>query len=122
MVALSVLLNEGDEVLVPDPGYVNYASLPPQYGCIVSRYPLYESDGFIPQLGSITDCITPKTKLIAYNSPSNPTGAVCSESFVKELVKIARTHNLYILSDEAYEHMMKTAESSVFSAFQKAMP
>jgi aspartate aminotransferase/aminotransferase len=106
MITLSVLLNEGDEVLVPDPGYVNYASLPPQYGCIVSRYPLYESDGFMPRIGSIADCITPKTKLIVYNSPSNPTGAVCSESFVKELVEIARIHNLYILSDEAYEHIL----------------
>jgi aspartate aminotransferase/aminotransferase len=106
MIALSVLLNEGDEVLVPDPGYVNYALLPPQYGCSISRYPLYESDGFIPRIESIADCITPKTKLIAHNSPSNPTGAVCSESFVKELVEIARIHNLYILSDEAYEHIL----------------
>ena len=106
MIALSVLLNEGDEVLVPDPGYVNYALLPPQYGCSITRYPLYESDGFIPRIESIADCITPKTKLIAHNSPSNPTGAVCSESFVKELVELARIHNLYILSDEAYEHIL----------------
>ena len=106
MIALSVLLNEGDEVLVPDPGYVNYALLPPQYGCSISRYPLYESDGFVPRIESIADCITPKTKLIAHNSPSNPTGAVCSESFVKELVELAGIHNLYILSDEAYEHIL----------------
>jgi len=106
MIALAVLLNEGDEVLVPDPGYVNYASLPPQYGCGVTRYPLYESDGFVPRIESIAGCITPKTKVIVHNSPSNPTGAVCSESFIKDLIEIARVHNLYILSDEAYEHIL----------------
>jgi aspartate/methionine/tyrosine aminotransferase len=106
MIALSVLLNEGDEVLVPDPGYVNYAYLPPQYGGVVRRYPLYEIDGFVPRIEAIEEHISPKTKVIVHNSPSNPTGAVCPESFVKELVEVARFHNLYILSDEAYEHIV----------------
>jgi aspartate/methionine/tyrosine aminotransferase len=106
MIAFSVLLNAGDEVLVPDPGYVNYASLPPQYGGVVNRYPLYESDGFVPRIEAVAEHITPKTKLIVHNSPSNPTGAVCSDSFVKELVEIARFYNLYILSDETYEHIV----------------
>jgi len=106
MIALSVLLNKGDEVLVPDPGYVNYTSLPPQYGAAVSRYPLNDHDGFVPRIEAIADRITPHTKVIVHNSPSNPTGAVCSESFVKELVEIARSHQLYILSDEAYEHIV----------------
>jgi len=106
MITLSVLLNGGDEVLVPDPGYVNYSALLPQFGCIGSRYPLYAADGFIPRIESIVDRITPKTKLIIHNSPSNPTGVVCSESFVKELMEIACIHNLYILSDEAYEDII----------------
>ena len=106
MIALSVLLNKGDEVLVPDPGYVNYTYLPPQYGGVVIRYPLYAFDGFSPRIEAVVEHITPKTKVIVHNSPSNPTGAVCSESFVKELVEFARFHNLYILSDEAYEHIV----------------
>lgn len=106
MIALSVLLGNGDEVLVPDPGYVNYTSLPPQFGCSVAKYPLHEKDGFAPRIESITDNITPKTKVIVHNSPSNPTGSVSSESFIKELMEIARIHNLYILSDEAYEHIV----------------
>jgi aspartate/methionine/tyrosine aminotransferase len=106
MIALSVLLNKGDEVLVPDPGYVNYSSLPPQYGATVARYPLYVHDGFVPRIEAIVEQITPKTKVIIHNSPSNPTGAVCSESFVKELLEIASLHQLYILSDEAYEHIV----------------
>ncbi|MEJ2731197.1 MAG: aminotransferase class I/II-fold pyridoxal phosphate-dependent enzyme, partial [Deltaproteobacteria bacterium] len=61
MIALSVLLNEGDEVLVPDPGYVNYAYLPPQYGGVVRRYPLYEIDGFVPRIEAIEEHISPKT-------------------------------------------------------------
>ncbi|CAB5081769.1 Aspartate aminotransferase (EC [Olavius algarvensis associated proteobacterium Delta 3] len=106
MIALSVLLNPNDEVLAPDPGYVNYAALPPQFGCTVGRYPLYESDEFTPRIDSIAACITPATKVIVHNSPSNPTGAVCPESFVKELVALARENNLYVLSDEAYEHIV----------------
>ena len=106
MIALSVLLNPGDEVLAPDPGYVNYASLPPQFGCTVRRYPLYESDDFIPRIESIAARITPATKVIVHNSPSNPTGAVCTESFVKEMMALAREKNVHVLSDEAYEHIV----------------
>ena len=106
MIALSVLLNPGDEVLAPDPGYVNYAALPPQFGCTVRRYPLFESDGFNPRIESIAACMTPATKVIIHNSPSNPTGAVSPESLIKELMALAREKNLYILSDEAYEHIV----------------
>lgn len=106
MIALSVLLNPKDEVLAPDPGYVNYAALPPQFGCTVKRYPLYEADAFTPRIESIAACVTPATKVIVHNSPSNPTGAVCPESFIKELMALAREKNLYVLSDEAYEHIV----------------
>ena len=106
MIALSVLLNEGDEVLVPDPGYVNYTSLPPVYRATVTSYPLRVSDDFAPQIDSIADRITPRTKVIVHNSPSNPTGAVCSDAFVRELHEIARVNNLYVVSDETYEHII----------------
>jgi len=110
MIALSVLLNRGDEILVPDPGYVNYSKLPPQYGATVARYPLYVHDGFVPRIEAIIENITPKTKVIVHNSPSNPTGSVCSEHFVKELLEIASSYQLYILSDEAYEHIVFDAK------------
>ena len=106
MIVLSVLLAEGDEVLVPDPGYVNYTSLPPQFGGKVIYYPLHEADDFAPRIESIAERITPATKLIVHNSPSNPTGGVASENFTRELVDIAREHDLYIFSDEAYEHIV----------------
>ena len=106
MITLSVLLTEGDEVLAPDPGYVSYAALPPQHGCSVVRYPLYDSDGFVPRIESIADCISPKTKVIVHNSPSNPTGAVSSESFTKDLIELAQTYGIYVRSDEAYEHIV----------------
>jgi aspartate aminotransferase/aminotransferase len=106
MIALMVLSNAGDEVLIPDPGYVNYASLPPQFGARIVRYPLRRADAFVPCIESIARRITPQTKLIVHNSPSNPTGAVCSEAFVRDLVSLARDKNLFILSDEAYEHIV----------------
>lgn len=106
MIALSVLLDRGDEVLVPDPGYVNYISLPPQYGALVKPYPLDMSRAFSPDLDAVAQRITPRTKVIVHNSPSNPTGAVSSEAFVKGLVALAAAHDLYILSDETYEHIL----------------
>jgi aspartate/methionine/tyrosine aminotransferase len=106
MIALSVMLNKGDEVLVPDPGYVNYTSLPPQFGGVVKPYPLRVSSEFAPEIETIVERITSKTKVIVHNSPSNPTGAVCSEAFVRGLVDVARAHDLYILSDETYEHIL----------------
>ena len=106
MIVLSTLLNAGDEVLVPDPGYVNYTSLPPQFGGKVIYYPLREEDDFAPRIESIADRISPETKLIVHNSPSNPTGAVASESYTRELVELACKHDLYIFSDEAYEHIV----------------
>jgi aspartate aminotransferase/aminotransferase len=106
MISLAVLLNARDEVLIPDPGYVNYASLPPEYGCVASRYPLDASNAFLPRVEDIAKCITKNTKIIVHNSPSNPTGAVCSQIFVRELLELAREYNLYVLSDEAYEHIV----------------
>ena len=69
MIAVAVLINAGDGVLVPDPGYVNYTSLPPQYGGVVTRYPLDASDGFVPRIEAIAGCVTPNTKVIVHNSP-----------------------------------------------------
>ncbi len=105
-ISFSVLLNPDDEVLVPDPGYVNFAMLVPQYGGVVLRYPTLESEEFAPNIDTIADKVTPQTKVIVLNSPSNPTGAVCAEGFIKDLMNLARDNNLYILSDETYEHIL----------------
>ena len=99
-ISLAVLLNQGDEVLVPDPGYVNFSILVPQYGGVVVRYPTFESEEFIPNINAIADKVTSQTKVIVLNSPSNPTGAVYTEDFVKDLMVLARENNLYVLSDE----------------------
>lgn len=109
-ISFCVLLNRGDEVLIPDPGYVNFSMLAPQYGGTVVRYPTLESEGFIPNIHTIADRVTAQTKVIVLNSPSNPTGAVCTEGFVTDLTDIARDNNLYILSDETYEHMIFEGE------------
>jgi aspartate aminotransferase/aminotransferase len=105
-ISLAVLLNRGDEALVPDPGYVNFSMLVPQYGGVVVRYPTLESEQFIPNINAIADKVTSQTKVIVLNSPSNPTGAIYTEDFVKDLMNLARDNNLYILSDETYEHIV----------------
>jgi aspartate aminotransferase/aminotransferase len=70
------------------------------------RTQFYEDDGFVPRIEVLAEQITPKTKVIVHNSPSNPTGSVCTESYIGSLLEIARLHDLYILSDEAYEHIV----------------
>jgi aspartate/methionine/tyrosine aminotransferase len=105
-ISFSVLLDHGDEVLIPDPGYVNFSMLVPQYGGVVVRYPTLESEEFVPNIDSIAGRVTSRTKAIVVNSPSNPTGAVCTEEFIRDLIDLARTNNLYIISDETYEHIV----------------
>jgi len=95
------LINEGDEVIIPDPYFVMYKHLINLLGgkCVfVDSYPAFE----LP-VEKIREAITEKTKLIIVNSPCNPSGAVYSQEDIKEIAKIAAEYNLPILSDEIYE-------------------
>lgn len=100
MLAFEVLINPGDEVILLDPYFVMYRHLVNLAGGVpvmVDTYP-----DFIPDPQKIADAITPKTKLLALNSPCNPTGAVYSEKLLREIAEIARKHNLLVVSDEIY--------------------
>lgn len=102
-VAVGCLINSGDEVLVPDPGYPNFAPAVRHYGGIARFYPLTEGTGYQPDLDHLVAQITPATKMVIINSPGNPTGAVMQANLVKQLVEITAHHNLWLLSDEVYE-------------------
>lgn len=102
-IAVGVLINPGDEVLVPDPGYPNFAAAVLHYGGRVKHYRLREEKGFQIDLSEIDSLVTKKTRLLIINSPSNPTGAVFPEALMRELVEFSRKRNLWLLSDEVYE-------------------
>jgi aspartate aminotransferase/aminotransferase len=100
MLALLVLLNPGDEVLVFDPYFVMYEALVKVVGgtvVLVDTYPDFRID-----LDRVAAAITPRTKLILFNSPANPTGAVADEATVRGLAELAEERNVVLLSDEIY--------------------
>jgi aspartate/methionine/tyrosine aminotransferase len=99
----AALLEPGDEVLVPDPGYPNYEMI--TYLCRASaiHYPLDIQNGFTPRFDVLARLVTPRTKAIMVNSPSNPTGAVMSGEVLKKLVTFANENDIAIISDECYE-------------------
>lgn len=106
--ALQALLDEGDEVLVPDPGFVSYPVLTRIAGGKAVGIPLDENLTVTPE--AVNGLITQKTKVIIVNSPSNPTGAVQTKDDIRALAEIATDKNITIISDEVYEHFIYKGE------------
>ena len=104
------LLDPGDEVLIPDPAW------PPAAGNILAArgvpvgYRLHESSGWQPDLDEVEAAITPKTRVLYINSPSNPTGGVLTLAYLERLAAIAHQHDLWVISDEAYEDVVFEGE------------
>ncbi len=100
MLALSVLVDPGDEVIAFDPWFVMYKHLTTLAGgkCVqIDTYPDFRID-----LDKVRDAITPRTKVILFNSPANPTGAVASEAEMQGLAELAKEKDVALISDEIY--------------------
>ncbi len=100
---MSMLLSPGDEILIPNPGYPTFAMTSKLLNAVPVGYPLYPEQNFQPQIADIEALITERTRVLVINSPSNPLGAVISESLTRDLVALARRRDLWIISDECYE-------------------
>eukprot|EP01102_Stenamoeba_stenopodia_P009353 TRINITY_DN2755_c0_g1_i1.p1 TRINITY_DN2755_c0_g1~~TRINITY_DN2755_c0_g1_i1.p1 ORF type:complete len:748 (+),score=221.89 TRINITY_DN2755_c0_g1_i1:136-2379(+) len=104
---LLTLMEEGDEVLYPSPGYPIYESLINFYGGVPKPYYYKETDGqFGPDFDQINSLITPKTKIFIWNDFHNPTGALATKAQREQIAEICIRHNLWVLSDEAYFHLV----------------
>jgi len=101
--AMSLLLSPGDEILLPNPGYPTFAMTSRLLHAVPVPYPLYPHNDFQPDIKDIEALITPQTRVLMLNSPSNPLGAVSSEDATRQLVELAVRHDLWIISDECYE-------------------
>jgi aspartate aminotransferase len=101
--AMSLVLSAGDEILIPNPGYPTFAMTSRLLHAVPVGYPLYPQYDFQPRIEDIEALITPQTKALMLNSPSNPLGAVLGEDLTRRLVELARRHDLWIISDECYE-------------------
>ena len=101
--AVLAVMNPDDEILIPNPGWANYVPISRIGGARSVGYPLFEKDDFNVNIDNVRKLITPKTKMILINSPSNPSGGVIQEDDLKSLGELAVKHDLLILSDEVYE-------------------
>ncbi len=101
--AFSLTLSAGDEVLIPDPGWPNYAMAVQLLQAVPVRYPLRPEKDFRPDPGELDGLVTDRTRLIVVNTPSNPLGTVLPADDVAALVRFAEAHDLWLLSDECYD-------------------
>lgn len=113
--AISCLVNPGEEVIIPDPGFPTYFSAIKYCGAKIVNVPLYEKNNFRLNPDDLRSRITSKTRLIIINSPSNPTGAVMTSDEILDVAKIAQEHDIYLLSDEIYARMVFDGSSSFYS-------
>ncbi len=100
--AVNALLNPGDQILIPDPGWLNYQMVALTNYVEPLGYPLYEKNNFQPDPLDIEQRITPRTKMILLLSPSNPTGSVIELKTLERLASLAEKYDLVVLSDEIY--------------------
>ena len=120
------LIEPGDEVLLPDPEW------PPVAGNVLSArgvpvaVPLYEKNAWRYDLDELEAKITPKTRVLYVNSPSNPTGGVLTRDDLTRLAEIARERNLWVISDEAYEDVVFEGEhvsiASLPGMYERTIP
>ena len=114
MATALALYDPGDEVLVPNPGFVLYAPHARLAGAIPVPYRLSEARRFLPDLDELESLVTPRTRAIVVNSPSNPTGGVFPKSVVEKMLALADRHDLSIVSDEVYEEMVYEGKFASF--------
>lgn len=104
--ATNALLDQGDELLVPSPDYPLWTASTALAGGKPVHYMCDEANGWMPDLDDLRRKITPATKGIVVINPNNPTGALYSDELLREIVAIAREHDLVILADEVYDKVL----------------
>jgi aspartate aminotransferase len=108
--AMMALIEPGDEVFYPDPGFPIYASFTRGLGAKAVPFGLQERNGFQPDWDEIAAKITPRTTALIFNSPNNPTGTVFNAEALRRIAELAEKHDLWILADEIYARILFRGE------------
>jgi aspartate/methionine/tyrosine aminotransferase len=108
--AMMALIEPGDEVLCPDPSFPIYPSFTRGLGATAVSYGLDEKNKFQPDLEEIARKITPRTTMLIFNSPNNPTGTVFTDAVLENLAGLASKHDLWVLADEIYARILFSGE------------
>ena len=104
--AIMALVDPGDEVIVPDPGYPIYESITRFVGGTPVPIPLRQANDFRLDVDELASLITPRTKLLVINSPANPTGGVLTRGDIERIAELANRHDIVVLSDEIYARIL----------------
>ncbi len=104
--ALTALVNEGDNVLTPTPGYPLYTAVESKLQSVENPYYLDESNGWQPDIEDIKSKINDRTKAIIVINPNNPTGSNASKETLLEIIKLAKENNIVIFADEIYDKLL----------------
>ncbi len=120
---LTGLVDPGDNVLTPSPGYPLYTAVLSKIGAVENPYYLDEENGWQPSLADIVAKIDAKTKAIVLINPNNPTGSNCSKELLIGLLNIAKERNLVIFADEIYDQLLfDDAEHTSIASLDKDAP
>ena len=104
------LLDAGDEAIIPDPGWVSYGPMVVLAGARPVPVRAADEESFVPSPEAIAERITPRTRLILLNSPSNPAGSVYPRATMEGIADLAKDHDLIVVSDEIYEKILYEGE------------
>ena len=115
--SLLALIEEGDEVLYPNPGYPIYESMINFAGGKAVPLRLREERGFSFDVNDLRSNVTPRTKLVIINSPQNPTGGIVPKHDLQEVARLAAKHDFWVLSDEIYSRMVYDGKFESISQF-----
>lgn len=103
---MAAVLESGDEVLLPDPAWPNYLMMTNLLRLSPVRYFLTSENDYLPDLEQLSSLVTPKTRALLINSPSNPLGTVFGQQTIAALADFAEAHDLWLISDECYDEML----------------
>lgn len=118
--AMQSVLNPGDDVLVPDPSWATHSNMAVMLRGHVIRVPAPAENGFIPHFEAWEEALTPKSRVIVLNYPSNPTGAYPRRGYLQKLQDFAKAHDLWIVSDEVYGSLYYGDKPTCAAAFDGA--
>jgi aspartate/methionine/tyrosine aminotransferase len=118
---MTALLNEGDEVLLPAPGYPIYPAILSKLGATTRCYHLDPANGWQPSIDEITSLIGTRTRAIVLINPNNPTGSIMADELTRELLELALRHNLLVIADEVYRELCFEEGPKSASVFAEPM-
>ena len=108
--AIEALVDDGDEVIVPDPGYPIYESLVSWIGGSAIPIPIRQANGFRLDPDELASLVTPRTRMIVLNSPANPSGGVLTRADLESIAELALANDLIVLADEIYGRILYEGE------------